>query len=47
MTRALGDGTSNSERLAVWKKYILLGDLGDLMNMCIMLGRLSHGAQRS
>jgi hypothetical protein len=25
MTRALGDGTSNLERLASWKKYILLG----------------------
>jgi hypothetical protein len=32
---------SNSERLAVWKKYILLGGL-DLMKMWIVLGRLSY-----
>jgi hypothetical protein len=25
MTRALGDGVSNLERLALWKKDILLG----------------------
>lgn len=37
MMRALGDGTSNSERLAAWKEDILLGGLGDVM----VLGRLS------
>jgi hypothetical protein len=43
MTRALEDGMSNLERLAVWTKGILLGGLGDLMNMWIVLGRLSYG----
>jgi hypothetical protein len=41
MARALGDGRNNLERLAVWKKGILLGGLGDLMKMWIVFGRLS------
>jgi hypothetical protein len=40
--RELGDGMSNLERLAVWKKYFLRGGLGDLMKMWIVLGRLSY-----
>jgi hypothetical protein len=39
MAKALGDGTSNLERLAVWKKD-LLGGLGDQTEIWITLGRL-------
>jgi hypothetical protein len=35
MTRILGDGMSNLERRAVWKKDVLLSGLGDLMKMWI------------
>jgi hypothetical protein len=47
MTRTLGDNRCNFERLAVWKKDILLGGLGDLMKMWIVLSRLSYGVRRS
>jgi hypothetical protein len=47
MIGALEDGSSNLERPAVWKIYILLGGLGYLMKMWIMLGRLSRGVRRS
>jgi hypothetical protein len=47
MTRALGDGMSNLERLAVWKKDILLGGLGDRTKMWIVLARLPSGVRRS
>jgi hypothetical protein len=46
MTRALGDSTSNLERLPIWKKDILLGGLGDLTKMWITLSRLSDEVQR-
>jgi hypothetical protein len=37
MARAFGDGTTNSETLAVrGKKDILLGSLGDLMEMIML-----------
>jgi hypothetical protein len=42
MTRAVGDGMISLERLAVWKKDILLGGPADLM-LRIVLGRLSYG----
>jgi hypothetical protein len=41
MTRALADGMSNLERLALWKKGITLGNLSDLMKMLSVLDRLS------
>jgi hypothetical protein len=46
MARAL-DGTRNLERLAVWKKDILLDSLADVMRLWIVLDRLLHGFQRS
>jgi hypothetical protein len=41
-TGALGDGTSNLEGLRMWQKDILLGGVGELMKVCIVLGRPSE-----